>query len=163
MIILYRLQWNISLKSPPVLGYLWFAFQSDCSNRHPAQNQHQKESRTPRDSHTFRHPSPSHQHPALPGPHPTVVLLMSSRSLRTQGLWEQLTGWPRSAQHLDQVALRICSALRHCTSSQLSDTCAELSHHLEQVFAGTQWLRDQAVLRVRCPSAVCTGCSHGML
>lgn len=138
--------------SPPVLGYFWFAFQPDCSNWHPAQNEHQKESSSPRDSPTFRHPFPSHGHRALEEPHPTVVPLRSSRSHQTRGLWG-------AAQHPDQG---LCSGLRHWMSSHLSEACAELLPHLEQVFAGSHWLRDQAVVRVRSPSAVCTGCSQGM-
>lgn len=120
--------------SPPVLGYLWFAFQADCRNRHPAQKQHQKKIGSRRDSPTFRHPFRSHHQQARQEPRPAVVLPTAAGH---SGPGPE--GGSSSRGGLVRAALETCSALSPWAS--LSWVRAVLSCPI----TSSQWLGEQAV------------------
>lgn len=144
--------------SPPVLGYLWFASQADCRNRHPAQKQHQKEIGSRRDSPTLRHPFPSHHRQAPQEPQPRQLQVTAGRGLRRGAAHGEasLSSTPGSGGSGDLLR-----------SEPLGEVSAELCWAVPSPRAGVcryQWLREQAVwVRVRCPSAVSTVCSQGTL
>lgn len=87
MIILFRSQWNVSLKRLLLCSVIYGLLSSLTAATDTLHRSSIRRKAAPPDSHTFRHSLPSHHHKALQEPHPAVVLLTSSRSHWTRGLW----------------------------------------------------------------------------
>lgn len=87
MIILFRSQWNVSLKRLLLCSVIYGLLSSLTAATDTLHRSSTRRKAAPPDSHTFRHSLPSHHHKALQEPHPALVLLTSSRSHWTRGLW----------------------------------------------------------------------------